>query len=149
MATPVDHDIDPASVRLVRSRGGACIGWAAAIWLNRRGSATPEGRTQEAFVIPPVAPLPGTSSLPVSSASSSSSGSADQFTGMLQNALSAVSQSQEGAAAAENAVATGAPGASTSTALVLSDKAELNWTALVAVRNEVVSAYQTIMNMQI
>jgi flagellar hook-basal body complex protein FliE len=100
-------------------------------------------------VIPPVAPLPGTSSLPVSSASSSSSGSADQFTGMLQNALSAVSQSQEGAAAAENAVATGAPGASTSTALVLSDKAELNWTALVAVRNEVVSAYQTIMNMQI
>jgi flagellar hook-basal body complex protein FliE len=100
-------------------------------------------------VIPPVAPLPGVNPVTTGAATSSSSGSADQFTGMLQNALSAVSQSQEGAAAAENAVATGAPGSSISTALVLSDKAEVNWTALVAVRNEVVSAYSTIMNMQI
>jgi flagellar hook-basal body complex protein FliE len=107
-----------------------------------------EARTREALVIPPVTPLTSVGSLNTAT-SSGTSGSASQFTGLLQNALSAVSQSQEGAAAAENAVATGAPGASTSTALVLSDKAELNWTALVSVRNEVVSAYQTIMNMQI
>lgn len=100
-------------------------------------------------MIPPVTPLPGIGALNPTAAGSGASGSASQFAGLLQNALSAVSQSQEGAAAAENAVATGAPGASTSTALVLSDKAELNWTALVSVRNEVVSAYQTIMNMQI
>jgi flagellar hook-basal body complex protein FliE len=101
-------------------------------------------------VIAPVMPLPGISSAATETGGpSSASGSASQFAGTLLNALSAVSQSQGGAAAAENAVATGAPGASTSTALVLSDKAEVNWTALVAVRNEVVSAYQTIMNMQI
>lgn len=100
-------------------------------------------------MIPPVLPLTGISPLATGAAQSATSGSAGQFAGALQDALSAVSQSQEGAAVAENAVATGAPGASTSTALVLSDKAELNWTALVAVRNEVVSAYQTIMNMQV
>ncbi|MGH7057888.1 MAG: flagellar hook-basal body complex protein FliE, partial [Acetobacteraceae bacterium] len=67
----------------------------------------------------------------------------------LQRALNDVSRSQEAATAAENAVAAGKPGASMSTALVLSDRAEIGWNAVVAVRNEVVSAYQTMMNMQI
>ena len=74
---------------------------------------------------------------------------AGAFTGTLQHALVAVSQSQTAAHAAEHAVAADAPGASMATALVLSDKAEVNWNATVAVRNEVVSAYQSIMNMQI
>lgn len=71
------------------------------------------------------------------------------FIGTLRHAFSMVSQSQTDAAAAEHAVVANAPGASMATALVLSDKAEINWNAMVAVRNEVVSAYQSIMNMQI
>jgi flagellar hook-basal body complex protein FliE len=101
-------------------------------------------------MIAPVMPLSGIGSVATGTAApSATSAAASQFAGTLQNALSAVSQSQDGATAAENAVASGTPNASTATALVLSDKAEVNWTALVAVRNEVVSAYQTIMNMQI
>jgi flagellar hook-basal body complex protein FliE len=71
------------------------------------------------------------------------------FGATLQQALADVSQSQTAATSAENAVASGEPGASTSTALVLSDRAEIGWNAVVAVRNEVVSAYQTMTNMQI
>lgn len=71
------------------------------------------------------------------------------FIDTLTSALQGVSQAQGAASAAETAVATGAPGASTASALVLSDKAEIGFNAVVAVRNEVVSAYQTLMNMQI
>lgn len=71
------------------------------------------------------------------------------FLDTVQHALDQVSTAQHAAASAEQAVATGAPGASTATALVLSDRAELAWSAVVAVRNETVSAYQTVMNMQI
>jgi flagellar hook-basal body complex protein FliE len=39
-------------------------------------------------------------------------------------------------------------GATLPKALVASDQAEVAWNATVAVRNEVVSAYQSIMNMQ-
>ena len=60
-----------------------------------------------------------------------------------------VSADQATAVKAEDAVAAGAPGASMATALVLSDKAETAWNAVVAVRNEVVAAYQTLTNMQI
>ena len=60
-----------------------------------------------------------------------------------------ISQNQASANNAEQAVASGAPGASMSSALVLSDRAELGFNATVAVRNELVSAYQTVMNMQI
>jgi flagellar hook-basal body complex protein FliE len=79
----------------------------------------------------------------------SSSGEQQGFGATLQQALADVSQSQAAASTAENAVAAGEPGASTSTALVLSDRAEIGWNAVVAVRNEVVSAYQTMTNMQI
>lgn len=101
-------------------------------------------------MVPLLTPLSGTGSVPsVTTGGPTTPNHGSSFAGTLQNALAEISQSQHAAAAAENAVATGAPGASTATALVLSDKAEVNWTALVAVRNEVVSAYQTIMNMQI
>lgn len=71
------------------------------------------------------------------------------FLETVHSALNAVSRDQGAAAAAESAVAAGRPGASQATALVLSDRAELGLTAVVAVRNEVVSAYQTLTNMQI
>lgn len=71
------------------------------------------------------------------------------FLDTIHSALAAVSGAQEDATSAEGAVAAGKPGASQATALVLSDRAELGWTSVVAVRNEVVSAYQTLSNMQI
>ena len=74
---------------------------------------------------------------------------ANDFLQTLHDALTGVSAEQAVAATAEDAVAAGTPGASMATALVLSDKAEVAWNAVVAVRNEVVSAYQTLTNMQI
>jgi flagellar hook-basal body complex protein FliE len=59
-----------------------------------------------------------------------------------------VSATQKSAATAEGSYAAGVPGASIGQALVASDRAEVAWNATVAVRNEVVSAYQSIMNMQ-
>ncbi len=98
----------------------------------------------------PVIPMPlAGNSGAESGAGSSASVDQQGFGATLQQALADVSQSQTAASAAENAVAAGAPGASTSTALVLSDRAEIGWNAVVAVRNEVVSAYQTMMSMQI
>lgn len=71
------------------------------------------------------------------------------FLGTVHAALDAVSQAQGAASDAEMSVAAGKPGASQATALILSDRAELGWTGVVAVRNEIVSAYQTLTNMQI
>ncbi|TMV87880.1 flagellar hook-basal body complex protein FliE [Thioclava sp. BHET1] len=71
------------------------------------------------------------------------------FLDTIHAALASVSAAQGAAAASESAVAAGTPGASQATALVLSDRAELGWTGVVAVRNEIVSAYQTLSNMQI
>lgn len=97
--------------------------------------------------------LPTISSLVSGVGSSGASAGADaatpSFLDTVQHALGQVSAAQNAAASAEQAVASGAPGASTATALVLSDRAELAWSAVVAVRNETVSAYQTVMNMQI
>lgn len=90
-------------------------------------------------------PLPTISPMP----SETTNGNTGDFLETLQHALTAVSQNQSAASAAEEAVASGTPGASTASALVLSDRAELGFNAVVAVRNEVVAAYQTIMNMQI
>lgn len=73
----------------------------------------------------------------------------ESFLDTIQSALGAVSQAQGAATEAESAVAAGKPGASQATALVLSDRAEIGWTGVVAVRNEVVAAYQTLTNMQI
>ncbi|OYV34103.1 MAG: hypothetical protein B7Z81_10490 [Acidocella sp. 20-61-6] len=59
-----------------------------------------------------------------------------------------VPPAQARASTAEAGYTIGAPGATLGKALVASDGAEVAWNATVAVRNEVVSAYQTIMNMQ-
>jgi len=89
--------------------------------------------------------------LPIQGAQTADQFSTDgsSFLGTVHAALNAVSEAQHVATSAETAVAEGKPGASQATALVLSDRAELGWTGVVAVRNEVVSAYQTLTNMQI
>ncbi len=77
-----------------------------------------------------------------------SDGSAGSFLDMVNSALRGVSNAQGQAASAEAAFAVGAPGATLGQAVVASDRAEVAWNATVAVRNEVVSAYSSIMNMQ-
>jgi flagellar hook-basal body complex protein FliE len=83
----------------------------------------------------------------VASAAPGVSGAAD-FAGLAAAALREVSAAQGSAASAEAGYAAGAPGATVGRALVASDRAEISWNATVAVRNEIVSAYQSIMNMQ-
>lgn len=81
----------------------------------------------------------------------SNGGSTSQPSGFLDlvnSALQGVSASQNTAATSESGFAVGAPGATLGAALVASDKAEIGWNATVAVRNELVSAYQSVMNMQ-
>ncbi|MDE2319269.1 MAG: flagellar hook-basal body complex protein FliE [Rhodospirillales bacterium] len=70
------------------------------------------------------------------------------FLNLISDALQGVSAQQSSAATAEAGYAAGAPGATLGKALVASDRAEVAWNATVAVRNEVVSAYQAVMNMQ-
>jgi flagellar hook-basal body complex protein FliE len=67
---------------------------------------------------------------------------------LVNEALQGVSGAQAQASTAEAGYTIGAPGATLGKALVASDQAEVGWNATVAVRNEVVSAYQSIMNMQ-
>ncbi|HTQ71644.1 MAG TPA: flagellar hook-basal body complex protein FliE [Acidocella sp.] len=75
-------------------------------------------------------------------------GSTGNFLSVVDSALRGVSAAQGDAATAEAGYVVGAPGATLGKALVSSDRAEVAWNATVAVRNEVVSAYQSIMNMQ-
>jgi len=75
-------------------------------------------------------------------------GQAGGFLDVVNEALKNVSGMQQAASQSEAAVAAGVPGVSMGEALVNSDRAEVAWSATVAVRDEVVSAYQTIMNMQ-
>ena len=69
------------------------------------------------------------------------------FAGMVDGALNSVSLAQQSAQPAEQGYAIGAPGATLGKAVVSSDRAEVAWNAAVAVRNEVVSAYSSIMNL--
>lgn len=93
-----------------------------------------------------ISPISGLSPLGASSPASSSG--AANFLDVVNAALQGVSDSQNSAANAEAGYATGVSGATLGAALVASDKAEVAWNAAVAVRNEVVSAYSTVMNMQ-
>ena len=85
---------------------------------------------------------------PASSPASGASAPRGNFFDLVNSALQDVSATQKTAATAEAGFAAGAPGATIGNALVASDRAEVAWNATVAVRNEVVSAYQSIMNMQ-
>ncbi len=72
----------------------------------------------------------------------------ESFLDMANNALKDVSSAQNTAATSEASFAAGVPGATLGKALVASDQAEVDWNATVSIRNEAVSAYQSIMNMQ-
>lgn len=98
----------------------------------------------------PVLALAGTTppSAATDAPSATGGGSGSSFLDMVNSALQGVSAAQGTAATAEASYAAGVPGATLGNALVTSDRAEVDWNATVAVRNEVVSAYQSIMNMQ-
>jgi flagellar hook-basal body complex protein FliE len=81
-------------------------------------------------------------------ASAAASPGSGDFLGLVGSALRGVSDTQNAAAAAESGYTVGASGATLGKALVASDRAEVAWNATVAVRNEVVSAYQSVMSMQ-
>jgi flagellar hook-basal body complex protein FliE len=70
------------------------------------------------------------------------------FFDTLNQALQSVSTAQSQATTAEAGFAAGVPGATLAKALVSNDRAAVAWNATVAVRNELVSAYQSVMNMQ-
>lgn len=92
--------------------------------------------------------LPVTAGLASAGASQPATGADGSFLDLANAALQEVSGAQAQAGTAEASYAAGVPGASLAQALVASDKAETAWSATVAVRNEAVSAYQSIMNMQ-
>ncbi len=70
------------------------------------------------------------------------------FLDTLNRELKNVSAAQEHASVAEAGFAAGVPGDTLAKALVASDRASVAWNATVAVRNELVGAYQSVMNMQ-
>ncbi len=83
-----------------------------------------------------------------SASASAATAQPGNFLGLVADALHSVSAQQSAAATAEAGYAAGVPGATLGKALVASDRATVAWNATVAVRNEVVSAYQAVMNMQ-
>lgn len=102
------------------------------------------------MVAPPAA-LGGVTTRPTHPTAATGTGLSDTkgFLSTIHHALAGVSAAQSAASHAEKAVAEGKPGASMATALVLSDRAQLGFSATVSARNEVVSAYQSLMSMQI
>ena len=82
------------------------------------------------------------------SASAATAPQPGHFLSLVSDALQQVSASQQAATAAEAGYSAGLPGATLGKALVASDRADVAWNATVAVRNEIVSAYQAVMNMQ-
>lgn len=100
-----------------------------------------------ALPVPALAALTGqegTSSTAFSTTGAAPSG----FFDTLNQALQSVSTAQSEATAAQAGFTAGVPGATLAKALVASDHAAVAWNATVAVRNELVSAYQSVMNMQ-
>jgi len=91
------------------------------------------------------APLAGLAAGPQTAGAASP---APGFLDLVSGALADVSATQAQAAGAQAGFAAALPGATLGKALVASDRAEVAWNATVAVRNEVVTAYQSIMNMQ-
>ena len=88
------------------------------------------------------------SALGAPAAATGSAAAPASFLSLVNGALQDVSATQNNAAVAEAGYATSIPGATLGKALVASDRAEVAWNATVAVRNEVVAAYSSIMNMQ-
>lgn len=71
------------------------------------------------------------------------------FAQSLNQALDKVSEAQHTSSEDNKAVVSGAPGASLEKAMEASAHARVDWNATVAVRNHIVNAYSTIMNMPV
>jgi flagellar hook-basal body complex protein FliE len=67
----------------------------------------------------------------------------------VNRALENVSALQSASSDQSQALIQGAPGASLEGAVIAAAHARIGWNATVAVRNEVVNAYRTIMNMPV
>lgn len=117
---------------------------------KRKGCLPSPTHQQERNLTQPVAAV-SSASLVFSPASLSGTHAATgaSFAATLDKALGEVSQAQATAHATAKAEVLGVPGASLETALVASMRAHVEWTAAVAVRNGVVNAANTIMNMQV
>lgn len=98
---------------------------------------------------PIVLPILPALATPATSPTGPTTGGGLSFLGTISDALMRVSEAQKAASISEQNVAAGKPGASQATALILSDRAEIGMNGIVATRNEIVSAYQTLTNMQI
>jgi len=94
--------------------------------------------------------IPVASVAPVDTASSGPAPATKaDFLHSLNRALEQVSAVQASSDAQNHALIQGAPGASLEKAVLASAHARIDWNATVAVRNEVVNAYRTIMNMPV
>ena len=71
------------------------------------------------------------------------------FGEMFSNAVNSVNDTQKASGALANAYATGDPSVSLSQVMVASQKASVSFQAMTQVRNKVVEAYQSVMNMPI
>lgn len=100
-----------------------------------------------AMVLPALSAAVGQDASTLASAQATAA-PAPGFLDTLNHALQGVSAAQGQATAAEAGFAAGVPGATLAKALVANDRAAVGWNATVAVRNELVTAYQSIMNMQ-
>ena len=73
----------------------------------------------------------------------------NQFSNVLDSALSEVSRMQNQVSRAQTRFQVGAPGASLEETMVSMQKAQLAFTSALTVRNRLVSAYTDIMNMPV
>ncbi|MFT5579925.1 MAG: flagellar hook-basal body complex protein FliE [Paraglaciecola psychrophila] len=71
------------------------------------------------------------------------------FGEMLSNAVNSVNSTQKASGALSTAYATGDPSVSLSQVMVASQKSSVAFQAMTQVRNKVVEAYQSVMNMPI
>jgi flagellar hook-basal body complex protein FliE len=71
------------------------------------------------------------------------------FSGMFNNAINSVNETQQASGALATAYQQGDPSVSLSQVMVASQKASVSFQALTQVRNKLVEAYQDVMNMPI
>lgn len=75
--------------------------------------------------------------------------SVPDFNEMFSNAINSVNETQKTSGALKNAYELGDPSVSLSQVMVASQKASVSFQAMTQVRNKLVEAYQSVMNMPI
>ena len=73
----------------------------------------------------------------------------DSFSTLLSESINKVDSMQKSSAALQKSFELGAPNVSLSQVMIAGNKASLAFDAAVQVRNKVVSAYQSVMSMQV